>query len=132
MQTAALLAPALLFGGMVLFSSGFAAFLFSALPPAAAGKALRQAFPHFYLFVIVTSAAGSALLLAYDALSAALLAAIFLSTVPTRQILMPAINAATDAGARRRFQILHGASVAITLAHIAASGYVLARFLDHA
>jgi hypothetical protein len=132
MQTAALLATALLFGGMVLFSSGFAAFLFSALPPAAAGKALRQAFPHFYLFVIVTSAAGSALLLAYDALSAALLAAIFLSTVPTRQILMPAINAATDAGARRRFQILHGASVAITLAHIAASGYVLARFLDHA
>jgi hypothetical protein len=119
MQTAALLATALLFGGMVLFSSGFAAFLFSALPPAAAGKALRQA-------------AGSALLLAYDALSAALLAAIFLSTVPTRQILMPAINAATDAGARRRFQILHGASVAITLAHIAASGYVLARFLDHA
>jgi hypothetical protein len=132
MQTAALLATALLFGGMVLFSSGFAAFLFSALPPVAAGKALRQAFPHFYLFVIVTSAAGSALLLAYDALSAALLAAIFLSTVPTRQILMPAINAATDAGARRRFQILHGASVAITLAHIAASGYVLARFLDHA
>ena len=132
MQTAALLATALLFGGMVLFSSGFAAFLFSALPPAAAGKALRQAFPHFYLFVIVTSAAGSALLLAYDALSSALLAAIFLSTVPTRQILMPAINAATDAGARRRFQILHGASVAITLAHIAASGYVLARFLDHA
>ncbi len=131
MQTAALLVTALLFGGMVLFSSGFAAFLFKALPPAAAGKALRQAFPHFYLFVLATSAAGSALLLAHDALSTALLAAIFLSTLPTRQLLMPAINAATDAGARRRFQILHGASVAITLAHIVASGYVLARFLDH-
>jgi hypothetical protein len=45
-------------------------------------------------------------------------------------MLMPAINAATDAGARRRFQILHAASVAITLAHIATSGFVLVRFLD--
>jgi hypothetical protein len=130
MQTAALLVTALLFGGMVLFSAGFAAFLFSVLSPAAAGKALRQAFPHFYLFVMASSAAGSALVLTRDGLSAGLLAAIFLSTVPARQILMPAINAATDAGARRRFQILHGASVLLTLAHIAASGYVLARFLD--
>lgn len=130
MQIAALLVTALLFGGMVLFSAGFAAFLFSVLPPAAAGKALRQAFPHFYLFVMAGSAAGSALVLTRDGLSAALLAAIFLSTVPARQILMPAINAATDAGARRRFQILHGASVLLTLAHIVASGYVLARFLD--
>lgn len=130
MQTAALLVTALLFGGMVLFSAGFAAFLFSVLSPAAAGMALRQAFPHFYLFVMASSAAGSVLVLTRDGLSAGLLAAIFLSTVPARQILMPAINAATDAGARRRFQILHGASVLLTLAHIAASGYVLARFLD--
>jgi hypothetical protein len=129
MQTAALLVTALLFGGMVLFSAGFAAFLFSALPAAAAGQALRQAFPHFYLFVMATAAAGAALVLPSDGVAAALLAAICLSTLPTRQLLMPAINAATDAGAKRRFQALHGVSVAITVAHIAASGYVLARFL---
>lgn len=129
MQTTALLVTALLFGGMVLFSGGFAAFLFSALPPAAAGKALRQAFPHFYLFVMATSAAGAALVLPRDGLSAALLAAVALSTVPTRQMLMPSINAATDAGAKDRFKILHGVSVAITLAHVAVAGYVLARFL---
>lgn len=40
-----------------------------------------------------------------------------------------AINAATDAGDRRRFAVLHGVSVAITLAHIGAAGVVLARFL---
>lgn len=33
MQVAALLATALLFGGMVLFSAGLAAFLFSVMPP---------------------------------------------------------------------------------------------------
>jgi hypothetical protein len=51
------------------------------------------------------------------------------TTVPTRQVLMPAINAATDAGDRARFNRLHGFSVVITLAHIAAVGYVLLRFL---
>lgn len=129
MQTVALLVTALLFGGMVLFSAGFAAFLFSALPAATAGKALRQAFPHFYLFVMATAAGGAALVLPGDGMSAALLAAICVSTLPARQMLMPAINAATDAGEKRRFQALHGVSVVITLAHIAASGYVLARFL---
>jgi hypothetical protein len=39
---------------------------------------------------------------------------------------MPAINRATDAGNRRRFAWLHGLSVAVTLAHIAACGWLLA------
>lgn len=130
MQTAALLVTALLFGGMILFSAGFAAILFATLPQTMAGKVLRQAFPHFYLFVLATSAIASVLLLSRDAVSASLLAAVFASTVPARQVLMPAINAATDAGARRRFQVLHAASVALTLAHVVASGVVLARFLD--
>ena len=77
----------------------------------------------------LSAIAGAALLLPSDGVSAALLAAIFVSTLPTRQLLMPAVNAATDAGAKRRFQALHGVSVVITLAHIAASGFVLARFL---
>jgi hypothetical protein len=55
MHTMAILSTALLFGGMTLYSFGFAAFLFSALPAAMAGKALRQAFPWFYGFVIVTA-----------------------------------------------------------------------------
>ncbi len=38
---------------------------------------------------------------------------------------MPAINRATDAGLHRRFKWLHGLSVVITLAHIAAVGWIL-------
>ena len=44
----------------------------------------------------------------------------------TRQVLMPAINRATDAGLRQRFQLLHGLSVLVTLAHIVAAGWSLA------
>lgn len=129
METAALLAVALLFGGMTLYSFGFAAFLFNALGPAAAGPLLRRAFPHFYLFVIGAAALAAVLLATQDRLSAALMAAVALTTLPTRQLLMPAINAATDAGDRRRFGLLHGLSVAITLAHIALAAWTLARFL---
>ena len=41
----AILSTALLFGGMTLYSFGFAAFLFSAMPAASAGALLRRAFP---------------------------------------------------------------------------------------
>lgn len=41
---------------------------------------------------------------------------------------MPAINAATDAGATQRFKVLHTLSVLITLVHIALAGWVLSRF----
>lgn len=85
----ALIMTALLFGGMVLYSFGFAAFLFSAMPAAAAGPVLRQAFP-----------------------------------LPLRQVLMPAINRATDAGQRQRFKVLHSVSVLATLGHIAALGWL--------
>ncbi|MGY6548716.1 MAG: DUF4149 domain-containing protein [Roseinatronobacter sp.] len=129
MELAALLVTALLFGGMVLYSFGFAAFLFTALPADVAGPTIRRAFPHFYLFVLGTAALGAGLLWPVDPIGAALLGVIALSTVPNRQILMPAINQATDRGARARFKWLHGASVAITLIHIVLAAVVLARFV---
>lgn len=122
----AVLATALLFGGMTLYSFGFTAFLFSALPPQAAGAALRKAFPWFYAFVIVTAAAAALLWWSHDATAAALMAAVAVSTLPVRQLLMPAINRATDAGLRQRFKWLHGLSVLVTLGHICASGWLLA------
>mgnify|MGYP006201445355 CR=1 FL=1 len=90
--------------------------MFSALPPETAGPTIRRAFPHFYLFVIGSAALGAALVWSSDAVSALVLAAIALTTVPARQTLMPAINAATDAGDRRTFGRLHGLSVVITAA----------------
>ncbi|MCZ8375755.1 MAG: DUF4149 domain-containing protein [Beijerinckiaceae bacterium] len=130
MLTLALLTIALLFGGMVLYAFGFAAFLFTALPPDVAGPTIRRAFPHFYLFVMAVSALAAGLLAGHDGTGALLLALIAATTLPTRQMLMPAINRATDQGQKARFRILHGLSVFITLAHIGMAGYVLARFLN--
>lgn len=127
MITAALLATALLFGGMILYSFGFAAFLFTALPPEIAGPTIRRAFPHFYLFVMGTAAL-AALLASPSSLTLSLaLAAIAVTVVPTRQVLMPAINRATDAGAKSKFRWLHGLSVLITLVHIGLAGWVLSQ-----
>lgn len=129
MAEAALLLTALLFGGMILYSFGFAAFLFSALPATTAGPVIRQAFPHFYMFVAATAALAALLVAAQDMTSAILLGLIGVTVIPTRQLLMPAINHATDTGNKTRFHWLHGASVLITLAHIAMAGVALARFL---
>lgn len=129
MLVPALLATSLLFGGMVLYSFGFAAFLFTALPANVAGPTIRRAFPHFYMFVMLSSASAAGLVWAHDAVAAGLLALIAVTTLPARQMLMPAINRATDEGAKARFKWLHGLSVAITLAHIALAGLAMTRFL---
>ena len=125
----AILITALLFGGMTLYSFGFAAFVFTVLPAETAGLALRRAFPPFYLFVIVTAGLASAFLWQHDHLAGALMAAVAITTVPVRQMLMPAINRATDSGQKRLFKRLHGLSIAVTLAHIAAAGFVLVRLV---
>ena len=125
LNMASLLVVACLFGGMFLFSAGFAAFLFKYLPPQDARMLIRKAFPPFYLFVIVAS--GVAMLLSWrdDSYSAAWMAFVMLTTVGARQILMPAINRATDLGNKKRFLWLHGFSVLLTLGHIVLAGVVL-------
>ena len=123
----AILSTALLFGGMSLYSFGFAAFLFTALPASSAGAALRRAFPLFYLFVLATATLAAVLWWSHDLTSAAVMAAIAITTVPLRQVLMPAINRATDSGQRSRFKWLHSISVLMTVGHISATGWVLVR-----
>ena len=123
----AVLSTALLFGGMTLYSFGFAAFLFKTLPAATAGQALRQAFPWFYAFVIGAAAVAALCWWQHNLVFATVMAAVAITTVPVRQALMPAINRATDAGLRQRFKWLHGLSVLVTLAHIGATGWLLAK-----
>ena len=53
------------------------------------------------------------------------MAAVAFTTVPLRQLLMPAINRATDSEQRQRFKWLHSLSVMITVVHIAATGWLL-------
>ena len=125
----AILVTALLFGGMTLYSFGFAAFLFKALPALDAGATLRLAFPWFYLFVVATATAAALLWWSHDNMAATAMAAVALTTIPVRQLLMPAINRATDSNDRLRFKWLHGASVLVTLSHIALTGWILARIV---
>jgi hypothetical protein len=123
----ALLTTALLFGGTVLYAFGFAAFVFSALPADTAGPLIRRAFPHFYLFVLGTSTLAAAFIIPRDAISSVILVTIAVTTLLARQILMSAINTATDQGAKTRFKILHTLSVLVTLAHISGTAFVLLR-----
>lgn len=127
MIEAGILLTALLFGGMVLYSFGFAAFVFSALPSDMARSTIRRAFPHFYIFVLGISAVAGILASGFDQTSAFILAAVAATTIVARQIIMPAINTASDAGASARFKTLHSLSVIITLAHIAGAGVALIR-----
>lgn len=125
----AVLTTALLFGGMTLYSFGFAALLFSVLPTQTAGATLRRAFPLFYVFVMATAVVAALAWWSHDVTAAIVMAGVALSTLPVRQLLMPAINRATDAGQRQRFKWLHGVSVLVTLSHIVATGWLLARIV---
>jgi hypothetical protein len=127
LKISALLTTAFLFGGMLLFAGSFAAFLFKVMPIADARILIRKAFPFFYLYVIAASTTAALLTAQQDLISSAVLAVIALTTIPTRQILMPAINKATDSDDWVRFMGLHGLSVVVTLAHIVASAVVLVR-----
>jgi len=68
--------------------------------------------------VIVLSVFAMALSWRSDSFSAAWIAFVMLTAVAARQLLIPAINQATDLGNRKRFHWLHGSSVLLTLGHI--------------
>jgi len=127
LPAAAQLTTATLFGGSLLFFATFAAFLFRYLSADEAGRLLRAAFPHFYLGTIALALIAGALFLPVDGRSSALLAGAAAITIPVRQLLMPAINRATDRGDKAAFQRLHGLSVAIGLLQLVAFGYILLR-----
>ncbi len=135
MEIAALLATATLFGGMTLYSFGFAPLLFSEMRAEAAGRLLRKAFPWYYLFIIAVAVLGAGLLWPVDRLSVTLLAATAIIGLIARQILMPMINAARDewtngaASAKRKFDLLHGLSVALNMVQMALVAWALIRFL---
>ena len=125
MNTAALLVTALLFGGTALFSCAFAGFLFNALPMDMARATIRKAFPHFYSFVLVAAVVGALLFYGRNNFACTVLSIVAATTIVARQILMPAINDATDSRNKKRFALLHGVSIFISLGHIVALGIVL-------
>ena len=125
MEQISLLLTAFLFGGMLLFSVGFGPLVLKNLEGSVARLFIRNTFPHFYLFVLASSFLAAATVFTTAPAASVALLVIFFTTLPARQILMPAINVASDEGDRKKFKTLHALSVAITLAHIFISGAVL-------
>tara|TARA_B100000780_G_scaffold190038_1_gene133771 strand:+ start:1274 stop:1660 length:387 start_codon:yes stop_codon:yes gene_type:complete len=121
----ALLITSFLFGGMMLFAAGFGPIVLKNLDGNVARVFIRNTFPHFYLFVLTSSFLASVTVFVFAPFASVALLAIFFSTLPTRQILMPAVNTAADSGDLKKFKILHALSVAITVAHIVIAGAVL-------
>jgi hypothetical protein len=110
--------------GAIVFQSALVApVVFGELDIDSARRVLRRLFPRF--FILGIGLTGIALMAApflqtddfvrtWSVVTlVAMLAAISMSLV-----LVPAINAAADSGNRRRFGMLHGASVILTLASL--------------
>ena len=125
MYLLSILCVASLFGGMLLFAGGFGTLAFKLLDKATARSLIRNTFSYFYLYVLVNSGLAAVLSLFGSKISFVLLALIFVTTIPNRQFLMPAINNAADTGNKKRWGMLHGLSVIITLAHIVLAGAAL-------
>lgn len=120
LSTLAFVTSAALLGGMVYFAAGFAPLVFTRLPEETAARFIRAVFPVYYAMGAGTALAATLLLLPTGRWAAvALAAAVAGGFLVARQVLMPAVNAARDAGlagdatANRRFARLHGGSVAL-------------------
>ncbi len=125
MYLLSILCVASLFGGMLLFAGGFGTLAFKLLDKAAARSFIRDTFPYFYLYVLANSGIAAVLSFFENKSAFLLLILIFVTTIPNRQFLMPAINNAADTGNKKTWGMLHGLSVIITLTHIAIAGAAL-------
>jgi hypothetical protein len=114
-----------LFGGMLLFAGGFGTLAFKLLDKTTARSLIRATFPYFYLYVLVNSGIAATLSFFVNKSAFLFLILIFVTTIPNRQFLMPAINNAADTGNKKTWGMLHGLSVIITVMHIALAGAAL-------
>ena len=118
--------------GAIAFQSAFVApAVFTELEMHSARLVLRRLFPRFFALGIglCASALAAAPFLRVDAglrrQTIIILAAMLIAIVAALS-LVPAINAASDAGLQRRFRFLHGASVLLTLLSLAGAVTVIA------
>lgn len=127
---------ALTFGAMTFFSGVMAPLVFTKLPFETAGAFIRQVFPWYYLtmgiatlIALIGLVIGTGLGANWELLLTAL---VLIGFVFARQVLMPRINRARDAGlagdpeASHRFKRLHRVSVGVnTLQWLAVLGALI-------
>ena len=110
---------AFLLGAMVFFAAVVTPTVFKALDEAGARSFLRTLFPRFYVFGVCLAALSATLALPRDPVPGALMLAVALGFIWSRQSLMPRVNAARDAqlagdpAATKQFDRLHRLSVRI-------------------
>jgi len=127
LDAVALLALALLFGGMGFFAAVMAPLVFTRLPATTAGPFIRQVFPVYYLWVLGCAGLAALALIAQRPLDAVVMALVAALTIWLRQWLMPRINRLSDAGETAAFNRAHRLSVVLNLAQLAAAAGVLLR-----
>ena len=125
MEFIALLLTSFLFGGMLLFSVGFGTLSFKLLEAPVARMFIRKTFPYFYGYVLIISALIVLFSFSVSKLTAALAFCIFITTIPTSRVLMPAINRASGTKQKKTFLVLHTVSIFVTLLHIIISAVLL-------
>lgn len=131
----ALFATGLLLGGMVFFAALVAPVVFRVLPAEPGGRFIRALFPRYYVWVIGTAAAAAVALFPLSKLDAGIMAAVAALGLWLRQVLMPQINAASDAmkagdaAAKAPFDRGHRLSVMANLLQMGAAAAVLAGFV---
>ena len=125
MELISLLLVAFLFGGMLLFSLGFGTLAFKFLEIDTARQFIRKTFPFFYLYIFSVATVASSILFFKNFDAFLLVFFIAVTVIPTALILMPAINSASDKKLKRRFVLLHSASVFVTLFHIVVAAFAL-------
>ena len=89
---------------------GFGPLVLKNLEGSVARLFIRNTFPHFYLFVLASSFLAAATVFTTTPSAYVALLVVFFTTLPARQILMPAINVASDDGDLKKFKILHASA----------------------
>ena len=118
------LLASMLFGAMLFFSFLVAPITFIKLEAKPAGQLIRSIFPHYYLIIIFFSLIALVLLAFAHHSSAVLMLLITISSLFSRQTLIPKINnyrdaeIAGDTSAKLKFDRLHRLSVGINAGQI--------------
>lgn len=110
-------------GIMLFFTIAVAPTVFKVLPQEWTSKYLRAFFPKYYVFLGVLT--GIAAFLIESPVGRYLLITCTLLFVVSLFVLMPAINRASDAGNKKYFGLLHGASVLINIIQFGIFVYIL-------
>ena len=111
----------------MLYAFDFAAFVLITVLAEDSPPLIRRTFPHFYMFVIFTSALGAGLVISADRVSGVIIATTAISSRLARQVLTPASNPDGYQEAKARVKTVHMLSVVVTLAHIASAALVALR-----